>query len=131
MILTCWLTQSKYCLAIFDMKDLREASNVLGIQILCDRHSGILILSQQTYIKRILKRLNMQLCSFGEALIVKGDRFSKGQCPQNDIERDQMKEVPYSLVVSGLMYAQVCTHPNIAFVVSLLGMYLSDFGQSH
>ena len=30
----------------FNMKDLREASYVLGIQILCDRPSGILRLPQ-------------------------------------------------------------------------------------
>ena len=29
------------------------------------------------------------------------------------------------------MYAQVCTHPNIAFVVGLLDRYFSDLGQSH
>ena len=80
MILTCWLRQSRYCLAIFDMKDLGEASYFLGIQILRDRPSGILRLSQQTYIERILKGLNMQLCSSSKALIIKGDRFSKGQC---------------------------------------------------
>ena len=63
------------------MKDLGEASYVLGIQILHDRPSDILRLSQQTYIERILKRFNMQLCSSGKAQIVKDDRFSKGQCP--------------------------------------------------
>ena len=42
-----------------------------------------------------------------------------------------MKEVPYSLVVGSLMYAQVCTHPDIAFVVGVLGRYLSDPGQIH
>ena len=93
----------------FDMKDLGEASYVLGIQILHDRLSGILRLSQQTYIERILKRFNIQSCSFCKAPIVKGDRFSKGQCPHNDIERDQMKTVPYSSVMGILMYAQVCT----------------------
>ena len=39
----------------FDMKDLGEASYVLGIQILCDRPSSVLRLSQQTYIECILK----------------------------------------------------------------------------
>ena len=62
----------------FDMKDFGEASYVLGIQILCDRPSGILRLFQQTYIERIMKKFNMQSCSSGKALIVKGDRFSKG-----------------------------------------------------
>ena len=73
----------------------------------------------------------MQLCSSSKASIVKGDRFSKGQCPHNDIERDQMKAVPYSSVESNLMYTQVCTLPDIAFVVGVSGRYLSDLGQSH
>ena len=42
-----------------------------------------------------------------------------------------MKVVPYSLVVGSWMYAQVCTHPIIAFVFGMLGRYLSDPGQSH
>ena len=42
-----------------------------------------------------------------------------------------MKAVPYSSVVGSLMYAQVCTCPDIAFVVNVLGRYLSDPGQSH
>ena len=59
MILTYWLRQSRYCLAISYMKDLGETSYVLGIQILCDRPSGILRLSQQAYIECILKMFNM------------------------------------------------------------------------
>ena len=62
----------------FDMKDVREASYVLGIQILYDNPSGILRLSQQTYIERILKRFNMQSCSSSKKSIVEGDKFSKG-----------------------------------------------------
>ena len=42
-----------------------------------------------------------------------------------------MKAIPYSLVVGSLMYAQVCTCLNIAFVIGVLGRYLSDPGQSH
>ena len=42
-----------------------------------------------------------------------------------------MKAVSYSSVVGTLMYAQVCTRPYIAFVVSMLGKYLSDPSQSH
>ena len=42
-----------------------------------------------------------------------------------------MKAVPYSSIVGNLMYAQVCTSPNIAFVVGVLDRYLSDPGQSH
>ncbi|XP_060972455.1 secreted RxLR effector protein 161-like [Cannabis sativa] len=73
----------------------------------------------------------MHTCSPGKAPIVKGDKFSKRQCPQNDKERDEMKVVPYASVVGSLMYAQVCTRPDIAFVVGVLGRYLSDPGLSH
>ena len=104
-----------------DMKDLGKASYVLGIQILHDRPSGIMRLSQQTHIECILKMFSMQSCSSDKAPIVKGDRFSKGQCPHNDIERDQMKATPYSLFVGSLMYAQVCTRSDIAFVIGVLG----------
>ena len=42
-----------------------------------------------------------------------------------------MKAVLYSLVMGSLMYAQVCTCPDIAFVIGMLDRYLSDPGQSH
>ena len=60
------------------MKDLREASYVLGIQILRYRPNSIMRLSQQRYIEHILKRFNMQSCYSIKAPIVKGGRFSKG-----------------------------------------------------
>ncbi|RVW12961.1 Retrovirus-related Pol polyprotein from transposon TNT 1-94 [Vitis vinifera] len=115
----------------FDMKDLGEASYVLGIKILRDRANGVLKLSQRAYIERILKRFNMHNCKSTKAPIVKGDKFSKAQCPQNDDEREEMKTIPYSSVVGSLMYAQVCTRPDIAFVVGMLGRYLSNPGSQH
>ena len=42
-----------------------------------------------------------------------------------------MKAIPYSLVMGSLMYAQVSTHYDIAFVVGMLGRYLNYLDQSH
>jgi hypothetical protein len=61
---------------------------------------------------------------------VKGDTFSKCQCPQNDNERTQMQSIPYASIVGSLMYAQVCTRPDISYAVSVLGRYLNDPGLS-
>ena len=105
-------------------KCTHQASYVLGILILRDILSDILRLPQQMYIEYILKMLNMQSCSSVKVPIVKSDIFSKAQCPPNDIERDQMKVAPYSSMVGSLMYAQVCTRLDIAFVFSVLGRYL-------
>jgi hypothetical protein len=34
-----------------------------------------------------------------------------------------MKSVPYASTIKSLMYAQVCTHPGLAFVTGMLGRY--------
>ncbi|RVW50014.1 Retrovirus-related Pol polyprotein from transposon TNT 1-94 [Vitis vinifera] len=82
----------------FDMKDMGETSYVIGIKIHRDRFQ------------------------------VKGDRFNLDQCPKNDLEMEQMKNIPYASTVGSLMYAQVCIRPDIAFVVGMLGRYQSNPG---
>jgi hypothetical protein len=47
----------------FDMKDLGDASYVLGIKIHRDRTKGVLGLSQKAYIEKVLKRYNLHECS--------------------------------------------------------------------
>ena len=42
-----------------------------------------------------------------------------------------MRIILYSSLVGILMYAQVCTRPDIAFVVGMLGRYLSNPGSQH
>ena len=42
-----------------------------------------------------------------------------------------MEKVPYASAVGNLMYAQVCTRLDIAFVVNALGRYLSNPGLNH
>ena len=44
----------------FQMKDLGEASYVLGIQIIRDRRNKLLALSQASYIDKVLARFLMQ-----------------------------------------------------------------------
>ena len=42
-----------------------------------------------------------------------------------------MKNVPYASALGSIMYAQVCTRPDIAFVTGLLGRYQSNPGYDH
>ena len=60
----------------FDMKDLGEASFVLGIEIHRNRSRGLSGLSQRAYVDRILERFNMQQCKPGIAPVCKGDKLS-------------------------------------------------------
>ena len=107
----------------FDMKDMGEASYVIGIKIHRDWFQGILGLSQETYINKVLERFQMKNCSPSVSPIVKGDRFNLDQCPKNDLEREQMKNIPYASAVGSLMYAQVCPRPDIVFAIGKLRRY--------
>ena len=42
-----------------------------------------------------------------------------------------MQKISYASTVRSLMYAQVCTRPDIAFVVGVLGRYLSNPRMQH
>jgi hypothetical protein len=63
--------------------------------------------------------------------VVKGDKFSLNQCPKNDFEEKEMQKIPYASAIGSLMYAQVCTHPDIAYITGMLGRYLSNPGLEH
>ena len=62
---------------------------------------------------------------------MKGDKLSNEKCLTNDLEKDAMKTIPYASVVGSLMYVQVCTRPDIAFIVNILGRYLLNPGHDH
>ena len=42
-----------------------------------------------------------------------------------------MKVVPYGSAVGSLMYAMLCTRPDICFVVGMVSRYQSNPGQEH
>ena len=113
------------------MKDMGEASYVIDIKIHRDKFQDILDLSQETYINKVLERFRMKNCSPSVSPIVKGDRFNLDQCPKNDLEMEQMKNIPHVSTVGSMMYAQVYTRPDIAFVVGMLGRYQSNPGFDH
>ena len=73
----------KYLSQNFEMKDMGEATYVIGIEIFRDRSQGLLGLSQKTYINKILERINMEKCLAGVVPIQKGDKFNAMQCPKN------------------------------------------------
>ena len=98
-----------------DMKDLGDASYVLGIEIHRDRSKGALGLAQKAYIEKVLKRYNMHKCSGTVAPVIKGDKFGQFQSHRNQLEIDQMRTISYALAVRSIMYAQVCTRPDLAF----------------
>jgi len=88
-------------------------------------------LSQKIYIKKVLKKYNMHKCSASPTPIVKGDKFGTFQCPKNEYEAAHMKTIPYASAVGSIIYAQVFTGPDLAFITRMLGRYQSNPGIDH
>jgi len=63
--------------------------------------------------------------------VAKGDKFSLKQCPKNNLERTIMHDKPYASAVGSLMHAQVCTRPEITFIVGVLDRYLNNPCMDH
>ena len=62
-----------YLSSNFEMKDMGEASYVIGIEIFRDGSQGILGLSQKAYINKVLERFKMESCLLSPVPIQKGD----------------------------------------------------------
>ncbi|CAA0827117.1 cysteine-rich RLK (RECEPTOR-like protein kinase) 8 [Striga hermonthica] len=58
-------------------------------------------------------------------------KLSKQSCPTSQEEKEAMVDVPYSSAVGSLMYAMVCTRPDIAHAVGIVSRYLFNPGKDH
>ena len=113
------------------MKDLGEASYILGIKLHRDRCNKMLGLSQASYIDKILERFSMVNSKKGFLPFRHGVALSKSQCPSTQEERESMSRIPYSSAIGSLMYAMLCTRPDICFAVGMVSRYQSDPGLAH
>ena len=115
----------------FSMKDLGEAAYILGIRIYRDRSRRLIGLSQSTYVDKVLKRFNMENSKKGNVPIHHSVKLSKSQCPGSDQEQDQMSRVPYASAIGSIMYAMICTRPDVSYALSMVSRYQENPGLSH
>lgn len=76
-------------------------------------------LPQQKYTKHVLDRFNKKNAKPVSMPVANHFKYSRNTCPSTQEEKEDVAIISYSSIVSSLMYAMVCTQPNIAHVVSL------------
>ncbi|GAB2283323.1 hypothetical protein Dimus_039590 [Dionaea muscipula] len=113
------------------MKDLGEAAYVLGIKLLQDRLKRMLGLPQVRYIDVVLARFSMQDSKKRFLPFRHGITLSKDQYPRTPDEIEEMRAVPYASAVGSLMYAMLCTRPDICFVVGMVRRSQSNPRKEH
>ncbi|KAM1524601.1 hypothetical protein ACFX10_009184 [Malus domestica] len=120
-----WLSKT------FHMKDLGDASYVLGIKLYRDRSRKLIRLSQSMYIDKVLSRFEMEQCKKGFLPVRHGIHLSKSMEPKTPEEIRHMSRIPYASAIGSLMYAMICTRPDIAYAVSITSRYQSNPGLEH
>ncbi|KAH9725713.1 hypothetical protein KPL70_007982 [Citrus sinensis] len=115
----------------FEMKDLGPANKILGMQIHRDRNNRKIWLSQKNYLKKILRRFNMQDCKSISIPLPVNFKLSSSMCPSNEVERKEMSRVPYASAVGSLMFAMICTRSDIAQAVGAVSRYMANPGGEH
>ncbi|KAH9318746.1 hypothetical protein KI387_020515, partial [Taxus chinensis] len=113
------------------MTDHGEIHYCLGIQISRDREKRKIHLSQESYIRNILKKFGMENCKPVSTPMEVGNKLSLDMCPKTQEEESYMSMVPYQNVVGSLMYAMVSSRPDIAHAVSIVSQYSSNPGPQH
>ena len=58
--------------------------------------------------------------------VLQGVKLSKTQCPTTAEDREKMKGVPYASAIGSIMYAMLCTRPDVCLAISLAGRYQSN-----
>jgi hypothetical protein len=115
----------------FAMKDLGVAKKILGMRITRDRKNHKLTLSQGLYTEKVLERFRMQNAKPVSTPLANHFKLTKEMCPKTKEEIEYMSRVPYSSIVGSLMYAMVCTRPDIAHAMGVVSRCMNNPGKEH
>ena len=101
------------------------------MRIIRDNANGILKLSQSKYVKIVLNRFNMNKAKPVSTPLGSHFKLSKEQSPKTEEEVDYMSKISYASTIGSLMYAMVCTRPNIAHAVGVVSRFMSRPRKQH
>ena len=57
--------------------------------------------------------------------------LSKDQCIETNKDKDFMAKAPYVSAIRSLMYAKICTRPDITHAVGTVSRFMSNPGKHH
>ena len=60
-----------------------------------------------------------------------GLSLSVSQCPATREQRDKMIGIPYASAIRSIMYAMLCTRPDVSYALSMTSRFQKDPGVDH
>src|SRR5437762_11968268 len=101
----------------FEMKDLGKLEHFLGMRITRGPNGSISI-DRNGYIHRILERFGMEASRPVSTPIAAGARLVIGET-ESDIKE-------YQAMIGSVMYAMLCTRPDLAYAIQQLSQFNSN-----
>ncbi|KAK8700602.1 hypothetical protein V6N13_018993 [Hibiscus sabdariffa] len=57
--------------------------------------------------------------------------YKKEMCPSSPQERERMSQIPYASAIGSIMYAMICTRPDLSYALSMTSRYQENPGEGH
>lgn len=106
----------------FKMKDLGKVNMFLGMHVVQDLEENTIALSQKFYLEKLLKKFNMFDCNAAKTPMQ--ENFDHSNLKREASESDEV-EKRCRMVIGSLMYAMLCTRPDLCLSISVLSRYQS------
>ena len=106
----------------FDMKDMGEASVILGVKII--RKGDSILLSQEHYIEKLLKKFD-----YYDSKSVSTPYDCNLQLKKN--REEPIAQTQYAQIIGSLLHLMNFSRPDIAYAVGRLSRYTHNPGQDH
>jgi hypothetical protein len=117
--------------AKFPQVDNGAAEYILGLQIERNRAQKFLILHQSDYIEHILQVAVMSDCKPLDLPAAPHTKLTSDMCPASQTDNLQLQRIPYRSVVGSLLHLVMNTRPDIAYAVSQVCRFTSNYGVEH
>jgi transposase InsO family protein len=112
----------------FEMTDLGEVSEALGVEITRDRKARTLTITQRRHARNILERAGMTDCGPAATPLAIGTQLCK---PEEGYKATAADTLRYQTAMGELNYLAGWTRPDLAFAVSALSKYCSNPSPQH
>jgi hypothetical protein len=114
----------------YEMEDMGEATFILGIDIQRDRTKRSTSIGQSAYVNTLLKRHGMADCNPTSTPMDSAAAYDL-MAATDGYEASLTLTRDYQSIIGGLMFAAICTRPDIAFAVNRLSRYCANPTEEH
>ncbi|KAE8707655.1 ZNF511 protein [Hibiscus syriacus] len=102
------------------------------MEISRDKKLGRLCFPQKEYLRKVLKSFGMnEKSKLVSTPLAPHFKLGASMSPKDDAEWEYMSKVPYTSVIGSLMYAMMCTRPDISQAIGVVSRYMHDPGKEH